>query len=65
MALWFIMKDGRKVYKPPYNEAEQMTIYKRHAEGPKIIVKHIDHRLDSQPRQEKQRPQPQVEPIRS
>jgi len=65
MALWFVAKDGRKVYKPPYTKAEQMAIYKRYAEGPKVIVKHIDPHLGPQPRQEEQRPQPQAEPLRS
>jgi len=40
MALWFITDDGREVHKPPYNKAEQMAIYKRMADGPKVIVKH-------------------------
>lgn len=58
MALWFTAKDGRKVYKPPYSESEQMEIYKRYAEGPKVIVKHFGPRVDLPPHQERQPQQP-------
>lgn len=58
MALWFVTKDGREVHKPPYTKAEEMAIYKRHAEGPKVIVRHLDHRSGSRRRQEKPLPQP-------
>jgi len=65
MALWFITDDGREVHKPPYTKAEQMDIYKRYADGPKVIVKHLDPRLASKPPQEEQYPQPQAKPHRS
>ena len=39
MALWFIAEDGRKAYKPPYTKAEQMEMYKRYAQGPKVMVR--------------------------
>ena len=60
MALWFIAEDGRKAYKPPYTKAEQMAMYKRMADGPKVIVKHSDHLPDLRPRQEEWLPQRQV-----
>jgi len=39
MALVFTMPDGRTIHQPPYTKAEQMEMYKRYAEGPKVMVK--------------------------
>jgi|GEM_PF-5764065 len=39
MVLCFITEEGREVHQPPYTKAEQMEMYKRYAEGPKVMVK--------------------------
>lgn len=65
MALWFIAEDGRKAYKPPYTKAEQMAMYKRMADGPKVIVKHSGHPPVQQYQQELQLPQQPEEQPRS